>query len=108
MQSHIRAVHEKEKPHHCSLCTHKFATKNNLESHIKTVHEGKKPFKCNICGYATSKKSTLKNHESIHDKEAIKILVQMRMERNQIEETFDADDESSDSEVSSHRLKIGE
>ena len=41
-------------------------------------------------------------------KEAIKILVQMRMERNQIEETFDADDESSDSEVSSHRLKIGE
>ena len=108
MQSHIRAVHEKKKPHHCSLCTQQFATKGNLESHIKSVHEGRKPFKCNICDYATSKKSNLKNHESIHDKGAIEILFQMKMERNQIEENFDADDESSDSEVSSHRLKIGE
>ena len=47
------------------------------------------------------KKSNLKNHESIHDKGAIEILFQMKMERNQIEENFDADDESSDSEVSS-------
>ena len=99
MQSHITAVHEKKKPHHCSLCTQQFATKGNLESHIKTVHEGRKPFKCNICDYATSKKSNLKNHESIHDKGAIEILFQMKMSRNQIDENFDVDDESSDSEV---------
>ena len=108
MQSHVSAVHEKKKPYHCSICPHKSATKNNLRSHIETVHEGKKPFKCTICGYEASKKSTIKNHLSVHEKEAIIVLFQSKMERNQIAENLETVDESSDSEESSHRLKIGE
>ena len=38
-QSH-NVVHERKKPHKCSICDYRFTTEGNLNSHIDTNHEG--------------------------------------------------------------------
>ena len=51
LNKHIDAVHEKKKPHLCSLCgsyllcNHTFSNSGNLNAHIASVYEGKKPKK---------------------------------------------------------------
>ena len=68
------AIHEKKKPHQCSICDYSFAAKGNLKIHINSVHDGKKPHKCSICDQNFAQKQHLKKHiNSIHEvkKEAI-------------------------------------
>ena len=62
------AVHERKKPHQCSICDYSCAYKQNLKKHIDAVHEGKKPHKCSICDYKCTTKSNLKVHiDAIHE-----------------------------------------
>ena len=37
---HINVVHERKKPHKCTICEYSFITEGNLNSHIDTIHEG--------------------------------------------------------------------
>jgi hypothetical protein len=38
-QSH-KVVHERKKPHKCTICDYRFTTEGNLNSHTDTIHEG--------------------------------------------------------------------
>ena len=46
LKAHINVVHERKKPHKCSICEYSFATKQGLNRHINAVHEGEKSHKC--------------------------------------------------------------
>ena len=56
---HVRAVHEKMKPHKCSDCGKAFAEAAKLSDH-KLTHSGVKPHSCDMC----DAKFTLKHHLS--------------------------------------------
>ena len=45
---HISRVHEKVKPHLCSLCGKSFPSTSTLKKHIDAVHE-KKEYECEEC-----------------------------------------------------------
>ena len=43
LKTHVQVVHEKIKPHICSICGNSFALPSKLKQHIQSVHEGIKP-----------------------------------------------------------------
>ena len=45
----ILMVHEKKKPHLCSICCSTFGAKDILKKHIETIHEGKKSYNWLLC-----------------------------------------------------------
>ena len=49
LSSHIKIVHEMQKPYKCHTCYKYFSNKRNMSVHISTVHEKLKEFKCNNC-----------------------------------------------------------
>ncbi|XP_011506078.1 PREDICTED: zinc finger protein 761-like isoform X1 [Ceratosolen solmsi marchali] len=49
----------------CDKCNKHFQSKNNLETHVKVVHQGEKPFICEICNKAFAYQSSLKGHKEI-------------------------------------------
>lgn len=59
---HIKAVHEKVKPHQCDQCRQAFALLKDLKRHVRTKHDGIKPFVCQHCGVAFGRKDTLVKH----------------------------------------------
>ena len=68
INKNLDAVHEKKKPHLCSICDYNCATKSSLKRHIDAVHEGKKPQKCSTCDYSCATKSYLKTHiDAVHE-----------------------------------------
>lgn len=49
----------------CFRCNKHFQSTDNLETHVKVVHEGEKPFVCEICSKAFAYQSSLKGHMEI-------------------------------------------
>ena len=49
LKVHSLAIHSKEKPHSCSVCSKAFAQKSHLTKH-ELMHSGKKNWLCSICG----------------------------------------------------------
>ena len=60
-------VHEKKKPHQCSLCESSFSQKYSLKMHISAVHDGVKPFSCHVesCEFSSATEKQLKQHHSM-------------------------------------------
>ena len=70
---HAKAVHDQIKPHLCTYCGYKTASKKYLREHISRVHEPKKhrpkTFMCEQCTFATATKCVLTNHiKVVHEK----------------------------------------
>jgi len=59
---HIKAVHDKYKPHACDQCRVSFALLKDLKRHVRTKHDGIKPFVCPNCSTAFGRKDTLVKH----------------------------------------------
>eukprot|EP00190_Bangiopsis_sp_CCMP1999_P001065 CAMPEP_0198732666 /NCGR_PEP_ID=MMETSP1475-20131203/37809_1 /TAXON_ID= ORGANISM="Unidentified sp., Strain CCMP1999" /NCGR_SAMPLE_ID=MMETSP1475 /ASSEMBLY_ACC=CAM_ASM_001111 /LENGTH=225 /DNA_ID=CAMNT_0044495809 /DNA_START=298 /DNA_END=975 /DNA_ORIENTATION=- len=62
LETHVRTVHEKLRPHKCAHCDAHFGTKSNLNTHTKSVHEGKRPFPCEVCNVAFKTRGNLETH----------------------------------------------
>jgi len=56
-------VHDKDKPHVCSICGWRFKQHQNLKRHMHT-HTGIKPFTCDFCEKGYTDAYTLKMHIS--------------------------------------------
>ena len=60
-------MHEKLKPHACTLCEQIFSRKDKLKRHFSSIHMKEKPFLCNHCSFATNRKDRIKTHVmSVH------------------------------------------
>uniref|UniRef100_A0A8L0DQC4 C2H2-type domain-containing protein n=1 Tax=Oncorhynchus mykiss TaxID=8022 RepID=A0A8L0DQC4_ONCMY len=59
VMSHVRRVHNKERPFQCSCCGKRFFQKNSLTIHMR-MHTGEKPYHCSECG------QNLKTHMHVH------------------------------------------
>ena len=49
MKTHMKEVHEKDKPFKCPIGNATFSRKTVVKVHIEPVHERKKLYTCNIC-----------------------------------------------------------
>ena len=66
-KTHIKRVHENNKPYQCSICIKSFACNQSMSLHILAVHEKKKPHECHICQQKFSQKSSLTLHlKNVH------------------------------------------
>lgn len=61
----FEAKDEEEGTYRCEKCSKHFQSKDNLETHIKVVHQGEKPFVCDVCSKAFAYESSLKGHMEI-------------------------------------------
>jgi len=62
-------VHFKEKNFHCTSCSSKFQTENQLSFHVKTTHNPNKDFACELCENRFSHKGALVRHFSLCHKD---------------------------------------
>ncbi|XP_045074372.1 zinc finger protein 883-like [Coregonus clupeaformis] len=53
VMTHVRRVHNKERPFQCSCCGKRFFQKNSLTIHMR-IHTGEKPYRCSDCGQSFS------------------------------------------------------
>jgi len=69
LNCHRKSVHEKLKPYECEVCGKKFGWSGVLKKHIRIVHEKERPFPCYVCGHAFRQKAHLEKHvTTIHEK----------------------------------------
>mmetsp|Transcript_2708 Transcript_2708/g.7395 ORF Transcript_2708/g.7395 Transcript_2708/m.7395 type:complete len:556 (-) Transcript_2708:897-2564(-) len=67
LKSHVRVVHNKERPFKCELCDSAFGHKGDLNRHHMIKHEQLRPFKCTTCNATFGRKSVLNRHvEKLH------------------------------------------
>jgi len=62
LNQHIRAVHDRLKPFHCTLCNRSFGKKYDLTSHRSAVHLKVKGHTCQECRKPFAKRSNLVRH----------------------------------------------
>merc|ERR1711976_676568 len=70
LKHHIRIVHEKLKPHLCSLCGRSFSSTTNLKKHTEAVHD-KKEYTCEHCNEIFKTEYHYKHHKAfVHEGKA--------------------------------------
>uniref|UniRef100_A0A4W5NLN3 C2H2-type domain-containing protein n=1 Tax=Hucho hucho TaxID=62062 RepID=A0A4W5NLN3_9TELE len=62
VMTHVRRVHNKERPFQCSCCGKRFFQKNSLTIHMRS-HTGEKPYHCSDCGQSFSQINDRKRHQ---------------------------------------------
>ena len=67
LNQHIRVVHKRQRPFHCSKCDWAFGKRSDLKTHESAVHKKERPHVCELCSRAFAKRSNLFRHqEKLH------------------------------------------
>ncbi|XP_072027863.1 PR domain zinc finger protein 14-like [Amphiura filiformis] len=68
LRIHILHVHEKHRPHVCSVCGKSFSQSSSLNKHLR-VHSGERPYRCTFCSKSFTASSILRTHLRQHSGE---------------------------------------
>lgn len=68
LRIHVLHVHEKHRPHECTVCGKRFSQSSSLNKHMR-VHSGERPYKCPHCVKAFTASSILRTHIRQHSGE---------------------------------------
>eukprot|EP00179_Madagascaria_erythrocladioides_P002734 CAMPEP_0198316682 /NCGR_PEP_ID=MMETSP1450-20131203/6479_1 /TAXON_ID=753684 ORGANISM="Madagascaria erythrocladiodes, Strain CCMP3234" /NCGR_SAMPLE_ID=MMETSP1450 /ASSEMBLY_ACC=CAM_ASM_001115 /LENGTH=424 /DNA_ID=CAMNT_0044019849 /DNA_START=246 /DNA_END=1520 /DNA_ORIENTATION=+ len=64
LETHVRSVHERQRPFKCDRCDQDFATVGNLRRHQRNVHEKIRRYACQQCAAQFGERSDLVRHQN--------------------------------------------
>lgn len=68
LRIHVLHVHQKYRPHQCTVCNKRFSQSSSLNKHMR-VHSGDRPYQCPYCNKAFTASSILRTHIRQHSGE---------------------------------------
>ncbi|OXA47634.1 Zinc finger protein 26 [Folsomia candida] len=66
LQSHVQAVHENQRNHHCTFCDKRFSTSGSMRRHVERRHSAK-IHTCHKCEFRSRSKRSLAQHARCHN-----------------------------------------